>query len=126
MGVRQPADISAAFGTHFNKRDKAALLALYTDTALLTVDGSAVARGKAEIERMVAPFFDSPLKMTITCAACREQGDTALVRSDWKLTGPDGAVAMAGSSAEVLRKGADGLWRFIVDDATFASRPSTI
>src|SRR5207244_3939923 len=105
-------------------RDKAALLALYADTALLTVDGAAAARGKVDIERMLTPFFEGPLKMTIKCATCHQQGDTALVRSDWKLMGPDGAVAMAGSSAEVVRKQPDGLWRFIFDDATFASRPS--
>jgi uncharacterized protein (TIGR02246 family) len=126
MGVRKPEDISEMFGAYFNKRDKAALLALYIDTAILTIDGTAVARGKAEIDAMVTPFFQGPLKIAIKCVCCHQQGDTALVRSDWKLTGPDGAMAMAGSSAEVLRKGADGLWRFIVDDASFASRPSTI
>lgn len=122
MGVRQPADISAAFGDCFNTRDKTALLALYIDTAILTVDGTVVARGKAEIDKMVTPFFESPLKIAIKCAVCHQQADTALVRSDWTLTAPDGKVAMAGSSAEVLRKEADGLWRFVVDDATFASR----
>ena len=126
MGVRQPADISEMFGACFNKRDKAALLALYTDTALLTVDGTIVARGKTEIDGMITPFFESPLKIAIKCVCCHQQGDTALVRSDWKLTGPDGSLAMAGSSAEVLRQGADNLWRFIVDDASFASRPSTV
>jgi hypothetical protein len=30
---------------------------------------------------------------------------------------------MAGSSSEVLRRGADGRWRFVIDDATFSSRP---
>ena len=105
MGARQPTDMSEMFGTHFNRRDKAALLALYADTALLTIDGTAVARGKAEIDRMLTPMFEGPLKMAIKCASCHEQGDTALVRSDWKLTGPDGAVAMAGSSAEVVLQG---------------------
>jgi uncharacterized protein (TIGR02246 family) len=122
MGVRQPEDISEAFGTSFNKRDKTALLALYMETAILTVDGSAVARGRAEIDRMVTPFFEGPLKIDIKCSSCLQQMDTALVRSDWTLNAPDGTVAMAGSSAEILRKGADGLWRFIIDDATFASR----
>ncbi len=31
MGARQPEDMSEMFGTQFNKRDKAALLALYAD-----------------------------------------------------------------------------------------------
>ena len=122
MGVRQPADISAAFGTAFNNRDKKALLSLYAENAVLTVDGSEVARGKAEIEAMVGPFFESPLKMAIKTGSCLQHADTALVRSDWTLTAPDGAVAMAGSSAEILRHGPDGLWRFVIDDATFVTR----
>jgi uncharacterized protein (TIGR02246 family) len=126
MGVRHPAEISEMFGTYFNKRDKAALLALYADMALLTIDGTAVARGKTEIDQMVTPFFEGPLQIMIKCVSCHQEGDTALVRSDWKLMGPDQTVAMAGSSAEVLRKGTDGLWRFLVDDATFSSRPTTI
>jgi len=38
------------------------------------------------------------------------------------LTAPDGSAAMQGGSAEVLRRGADGRWRFVIDDATFSSR----
>jgi uncharacterized protein (TIGR02246 family) len=125
MGVRQPADISEAFGRSFNNRDKNALLALYTETAILTVDGSAVARGVAEIERMMTPFFEGPLRIAIKCSSCLQEVDIALVRSHWTLAAPDGAVAMTGSSAEILRKGTDGLWRLIIDDATFASRSST-
>ena len=126
MGVRQPNEISEAFGNFFNKRDKAGLLALYADDAILTVDGAALARGKAEIDKLVTQFLDSPLRIAIKCAACHQQADTALVRSDWKFTGPDGSIAMTGSSAEVLRKGPDGLWRLLVDDATFSSRPTSL
>ena len=74
----------------------------------------------------MTPFFESPLEITIKRGACHQPADTALVRSDWKLTAPDGAVAMAGTSAEILRKGGDRLWRLILDDAVFASRPSAI
>ena len=126
MGARLPTEISEIFGARFNARDKSALLALYTDTALLTIDGIAVARGKAEIDRMITPFLEGPLKIDIRCVSCHQQGDIALVRSDWKLSEPNGAVAMAGASAEVIRKEADGLWRFIFDDDTFASRPWAI
>lgn len=122
MGVRDPRDISAAFGKYFNERNKAALLALYHDDAVFTLDGATVARGKAAIEQMVAPLFDGPLKIAITCVCAHEGSDTALIRSDYTLTAPDGSVAMTGASAEVLRKGGDGLWRFIFDDASFASR----
>ena len=122
MSVKQPSEMSALFGKLYNDRNKSALLDLYAPEAVFTFDGTAMARGKSEIEKAVAPFFDQPLKISIRCASCYETGDTALVQSDWTLTAPDGSVARKGMSAEVLRRGADGLWRFILDDATFASR----
>ncbi len=124
MGVKTPADMSAAFGRLFNARDKAGLLALYADEAMLTIDGAETARGHAAIGAMMAPMLDSPLKIAARCTSCHENGDTAIVRTDWILTAPDGSTAMQGASAEVLRRGADGLWRFVIDDATFSSRPA--
>jgi len=123
MAVATPADMPATFARLFNARDLGGLVGLYSDDAVLTLDGAAVARGHGEIERMIVPLLSGPLQIAIHCATCHERGDVALVRSDWKLIGPDGAVAMAGASAEVLRRGADGRWRFVIDDACFASRP---
>ena len=122
MGVKQPSEMSAAFAKLYNESNKSGLLDLYAPDAVFTFDGAATARGKAEIEQALAPFFEQPLKISATCGACHQAGDTALVRTDWVLTAPDGSVAMKGASAEVLRRGADGQWRFIVDHATFAGR----
>jgi len=122
MGVKSPSDMSTTFAKLFNARDRRGLLDLYAEDAMLTIDGGAPARGKAAIDRMVAPLFDGPLKLDAKCGACHENGAVAVVRTDWTLTAPDGSVAMAGSSAEVLNRGRDGLWRFVIDDATFSSR----
>ena len=122
MGVKRPSDISTAFAKFFNDRDKRGLLNLYLSDAILTVDGNAIAKGTAEIDKMVTPFFESPLKLEAKCGACHEAGDIALVRTVWKLVAPDGSSPMAGVSAEVLKRSADGTWRFAVDDATYASR----
>lgn len=122
MPVKSPGDMSATFGAIFNARDRAGMLALYAEGAILTIDGKEVARGRDAIAAMMAPMLDSPLKIEARCGACHENGDTAIVRTDWVLKAPDGSVAMQGSSAEVLRRGQDGLWRFVIDDATFSSR----
>jgi uncharacterized protein (TIGR02246 family) len=113
----------ATFGRLYNARDKRAILDLYANDAMLTVDGTTVGRGKTAIADMMGPFFEGPLQIEIKCGACHENGGLAVVRSDWTLKAPDGSVAMSGSSAEVLRKEGDGLWRFVIDDATFSSRP---
>ena len=122
MGVKSPADMSATFAKLFNARDKAGLVALYDENAVLTIDGAETARGHAAIAAMMAPMFESPLKIAARCSTCHENGDTAIVRTDWILTAPDGSTAMQGGSAEVLRRGADGRWRFVIDDATFSRR----
>ena len=122
MGVKSPADMSATFAKLFNARDKAGLVALYDENAVLTIDGAATARGHTAIAAMMAPMFESPLKIAARCSTCHENGDTAVVRTDWILTAPDGSAAMQGGSAEVLRRGGDGRWRFVIDDATFSSR----
>jgi ketosteroid isomerase-like protein len=122
MAVRDPAEMPATFGRLFNARDGAGLAALYEPGALLTIDGEQVASGLGQIGPMMRPLMESPLTLTIRCGLCHVAGDLALVQSLWRLTGPDGAEALSGASAEVLRRGADGLWRFVIDDATFASR----
>ncbi len=122
MGVKSPSDISETFGNLFNARDREGLLDLYVADGMLTIDGEATARGGTAIGEMMAEMLDGPLTISTRCASCHENGDTALVRTDWTLTAPDGSVAMTGSSAEVLRREADGQWRFIIDDATFSSR----
>lgn len=122
MGVNSPSEMSETFGRLFNARDRDGLLDLYVEDGVLTIDGDASARGKQAIGEMLAPMLDGPLKVETRCATCHENGDTAIVRTDWVLTEPGGAVAMTGSSAEVLRREADGQWRFVIDDATFSSR----
>ncbi len=97
MGVKSPSDMSETFGILFNARDRDGLLDLYVDDGMLTIDGETSARGKTAIGEMMAPLLDGPLKISTKCASCHENGDTAIVRTDWILTEPDGSVAMAGS-----------------------------
>nr|MBA2290762.1 hypothetical protein [Chloroflexia bacterium] len=42
---------------------------------------------------------------------------------DYVMSDEKGAVMMRGSSAEIIRRGDDGTWRYIVDHATGASLP---
>ncbi len=122
MGVKKPADLSKAFENFFNARDKNSLMALYADQAMLTMDGATKFAGKGDIEKTLAAQMASPNKVVCTCVTCHEAGDTALLRTDWQTLDPKGTVIMKGLSAEVAKRGTDGLWRFIIDDTTYASR----
>ena len=49
--------------------------------------------------------------------------DIALVTAAWTITNPDSSLIAAATSAEVLRRGVDGTWAYIVDHP-FAGPPS--
>jgi len=47
-------------------------------------------------------------------------GDIAQIVVDWSIdcTGPDGEqVHIGGSASDVVRRGADGFWRYLIDNA---------
>jgi len=46
-------------------------------------------------------------------------GDTAQIVVDWSIDGkgPDGKdVHLGGSASDIVRRGADGFWRYIIDN----------
>jgi ketosteroid isomerase-like protein len=122
MIIKQPSDISVAWADRFNARDKSALMALYDEQAMLTLDGAVQVHGKSEIEKALAPMLASPGKAICKCVSCWQAGDTALVRNDWQMVDAKGAVVMKGLSAEVLKRDPTHGWRFLIDDATYVSR----
>ena len=62
---------------------------------------------------------------------CSLPADTAQIVLDWSIdgTGPDGKhVHLGGSASDILRRGADGLWRYIIDNnqGTAVRQPAEI
>ena len=58
-------------------------------------------------------------KLDLNVTRVLEVSDLALVTTAWSFvgTGPDGdAVKLAAKSADVLRRQADGSWRFVIDN----------
>jgi uncharacterized protein (TIGR02246 family) len=122
MGVASPDMMAKAFAERFNARDEAELLALFGSDAVFTFDGVEKAVGLEQIKGALAGFLASPLKLRGSYTSVHTVGDTALCRMKWDLLDPTDAVNSSGVSAEVLRKGADGKWRFEIDDATGGGR----
>jgi ketosteroid isomerase-like protein len=68
------------------------------------------------IERLVA--MGPTLRNTVV-RVVQTGEDLALVYNDWRLsaTGRDGRrIERAGKAVEVVRRQADGTWRFVIDD----------
>ena len=122
MGVASPELMAEMFMARFNERDAAGMLALYEPDAVFTFDGVQKAVGHEQIAGALAGFLASPFKLRGAYAFVHVAGDTALCSLKWEMMEPEGWINSDGVSMEVLTRGADGLWRFAVDDATAGRR----
>jgi ketosteroid isomerase-like protein len=63
-------------------------------------------------------FVDAKPTLSMERSSVLQVGELALTTHAWKATGtgPDGPVELAGDAVEVVRRQADGTWRFVIDD----------
>lgn len=124
MGSPTPEAAAALFFERFNAGDAAGFAQLFDENAVFTYDGQETAVGRSQIERAIAGFVMAGLKMRGRNVNCYVAGDIALTRYAWDLIDANGALVSSGISTEVLVRGADLLWRFVIDDAGGGSRPA--
>lgn len=125
--VTRPESMNETFAEAVNARDLDQLLSLYEPTAVLRTDGDSTYRGLDEIRNALQNLLDAlgaDGMLDGRNAYCIVHGDLALLRADYVATRPDGTSIKRGSSAEIVHRGADGVWRYVVDHATGASLPA--
>ena len=118
MAVQSPDQMTAAFQAAYNARDKAALMQLYAADAVHTFDGAIVSNGRPAISAAFDRGFTGPTLLRGKTLSCLVSRDTALMRVLWQSLNPDGSVRREHVSCEVVARGADSLWRYVIDDAT--------
>ena len=122
MGATSPERTADLFIERFNAGDAAGMVLLYEDDAVFTYDGEEKAVGRGQIERALAGFMMAKLTMRGATVTVYVSGDRALTRMKWEMLDSSGVVQSSAISCEVQKRGADGLWRFQIDDATAGSR----
>jgi uncharacterized protein (TIGR02246 family) len=120
MSARRPEECDTLFERHLNAGDLDALADLYEPGATLLMAPGEPSVGRAAIREALGGLIAQKAKLTLTVAQVLRAGDDlAVLYGDWSghYTDPDGArVEAAGQSVEVVRRQADGSWRFAVDD----------
>jgi uncharacterized protein (TIGR02246 family) len=122
MGVASPDLMASEFADRFNAGDAIGFSKLFADDAVFTYDGSDKAVGRKQIEGALAGFMAAGLRFRGHNVSTHVAGDTALTRFKWEMVDAQGAVVVHGVSAEVQRRGPDGLWRLVIDDSGGGSR----
>ncbi|HIC30197.1 MAG TPA: SgcJ/EcaC family oxidoreductase [Dehalococcoidia bacterium] len=119
MPANTPADCNHQVVAAINAGDIETALSLYEAGATFVAEPGKPVTGTAGIREVLAGFLAMKPQMTIEVPIVVESGDTALMHSQWTLkgTGPDGsAVEMEMQGTEIVRKQADGSWKFIIDN----------
>jgi uncharacterized protein (TIGR02246 family) len=115
-----------AFGEAFNSGNADAVNAMYTDDAVGVWEPGKPLRGQARrdyVTRFMAvrkPTVDATVRQSLVT------GDTAMLIVEWSMetTGEDGKPEhLEGVAVDVLRRGEDGRWRYVIDNPYGVSGP---
>jgi ketosteroid isomerase-like protein len=118
MPVTDPNDMSRAFVNAVNAGDLNALLGLYDPNVKYVLRSGKTVEGKSGVRETLERLIAAKGEMRINNKYCIVNGEIALVRAEWSFAGigADGKpMESHGNSAEVLRCGSDGIWRYLVD-----------
>jgi ketosteroid isomerase-like protein len=115
----EPEGITAALLERFNSGEVSAMMGLYDPEAVFVTAAGAVLTDFDEIAKELEGFLGFGLPMVATARHLFVAGDVAQIVLDWSLdgTGPDGQhVHLEGSASDIARRGADGRWRYLIDN----------
>jgi ketosteroid isomerase-like protein len=115
----EPEGMAATLVERFNSGKVSAMMGMYAPEAVFISNDGRTITDHAEI----AAELERDLKLGLPLQAKARHvfvaDDIAQVVLDWSIDGegPDGRhVHLGGSAADILRRGADGRWRYIIDN----------
>jgi len=115
----KPEDVIPSLIERFNSKNLEAMMELYSPEAVFVAfDGRLITdRNEFGAQFQRDMNLGAPLKATVRHVFVG--GDTAQIVCDWSIdgTGPDGKpMHMHGTASDIMRRGADGFWRYIIDN----------
>jgi len=115
----EPEGIVASLLERFNSGKVSAMMGLYEPEAVVIAKDGRTITDRTEI----AALFERDIRLGLPLKAKARHvfvaGDIAQIVLDWSIdgTGPDGGhVHLGGAACDVVRRGADGRWRYIIDN----------
>ncbi len=114
MPACRPEDVHRLFAEAMNTGDLKALAELYPARG-----------GAAPIRNGLRDLLALKPRISVETRSVVRAGEVALLGSRWRLAGttPEGqSIALSGQGAEVVRRQADGSWRYVVEPQAASGR----
>lgn len=115
----KPEDVIPSLVERFNSRNLDAMMELYSPEAVFVDMDGRVITDRGEF----AALFQRDMNLGVPLKAKVRHvfvgGDTAQIVLDWSIDGTnaDGKhVHVHGTASDIMRRGADGVWRYIIDN----------
>jgi|SRR5581483_132694 len=120
MPARTPEECDALFAEYAGAGDLDRLVALYEPHGTLVQQDGVAATGPAAIRDALGGLVAMKPTLRMSVSRVVHAGeDLAVLYNEWSMTAkaPDGTpVEMQGKAMEIVRRQADGTWRFAIDD----------
>lgn len=120
MRPHTPEQVHLTWLDAINAGDIEAVLQLYeAESAIVNPEGELVG-GLDAVREITAGLLALEPHFELRVARVLECGDVALLLSPWTMAGTaDGSpLTLQGTTTDVVRRGADGTWRFVIDNPT--------
>jgi ketosteroid isomerase-like protein len=115
-----PEGIVASLLERFNSGKVSAMMSLYAPQAVFIAKDGRTISDHTEIAAELERDLSLGLALEAKARHVFVAGDTAQIVLDWSIdgTGPDGKhVHLGGSASDIVRRGADGFWRYVIDNS---------
>jgi uncharacterized protein (TIGR02246 family) len=119
MSRGTPEQVLESIVDGINAGNLDALMSLYEPAAAFAAQPGSLAHGLPGIRESLAAFIAMKGTLDLKVTRILQASDLALVIGVWSFTGtgPGGEpVKLTGHNADVLRRQADGSWRFVIDN----------
>ena len=119
MAATTPAEVYELYAAALNAGDIEAMMALYEPNIVLVTEPGQTVSGLDHVREALEGFIALNGSITMADPYIVQGPDLAFLASRWSFegTGPNGeSVSLEAVSADVVRLGADGAWRFALDN----------
>ena len=115
----RPEDVIPSLVERFNSGDVNNQMELYEPRAVFVANDGRLVTDREEISAIIGRDIKLGLSLETNVRHIFTADDIAQIILDWSITGigPDGKkVDLKGSACDIIRRGTDGFWRYIIDN----------